>query len=123
MSFDAYFDFSDTHSELEQLIAFAVGLSPALLHRPYLDLSRVNLQERRGPSAGLACQLCSGVVGAQAVRILLDRGGLECVPCYFQFDAYRGRLKRGKLRTGNRHAMQRLKRWWLKRTLRAETSR
>ena len=115
MSFDDYFDLSDGESEIEQLVAYAVGLAPAMLHRPYLDLSQVSLGDRTGPSAGLACQLCAGVVGAEAVRILLNRGAVCTVPCYSQFDAYRGRLRRRRLRFGNRHPIQRLKRLWLRR--------
>jgi hypothetical protein len=38
-------------------------------------------------------------------------------PWYFQFDAYRQRLFRGRLRRGNRSPAQRLKRWAMKRRL------
>ena len=117
MSFDEYFDMYDGQSEIEQLIAFAVGLSPSLLHRPYIDLKHVNLREQRGPSAGSACNLCAGVVGAQAVRILLDRGDVRCVPRYSQFDAYRGKMRCGRLWLGNRNPLQRLKRWWLRQVI------
>jgi hypothetical protein len=113
MSFDRYFDLADQQSELEQLIGFAVGLAPGLLHRRYLDLSKVSLTERRGPSSGLACQLCAGVAAAEALKVLLDRGEVRCAPYYSQFDAYRGRLRRGRLWGGNRHPAQMLKRWWL----------
>lgn len=113
MSFDCYFDLHDEQSELEQLIAFAVGLAPGLLHRPYIDLDELSLTEKRGPSAGLACELCAGVTAAETLKILLRRGRLRCVPCYSQFDAYRGILRAGRLWGGNRHPLQRLKRWWL----------
>lgn len=119
MSFDRYFDLRDDQPLLEQLAAFAVGLTPALLQRPYIDVSEVSLAERRGPSAALACELCAGVVAAEAVRILLGRGGVRAAPWYRQFDAYRGRLKVGRLWGGNRNLFQRLKRWWLLRHVRA----
>ena len=115
MSFDEYFDLNDSQSDLEQLIAFAVGVAPGLLHRPYLDLSQVSLTDRNGPSAGMACQLCSGVAAAEAIKILLNRGGVKPVPHFAQFDAYRGHLKQGRLRWGNRGPMQQLKRAWLRR--------
>lgn len=117
MSFDRYFDLKDDQTELERLIAFVAGLTPALLQRTYIDAQRVSLKTGRGPSAALACHLCAGVVAAEAVKILLGRGGVSCAPEYSQFDAYRGLLRRGRLRWGNRGPLQRLKRWWLRRLL------
>lgn len=117
VGFDQFFDMNDQQTELEQSIALVAGLTPALLQRPYIDVTRVNLAERRGPSAGLACQICAGVVAAEAVKILLGRGGVRCAPWYSQFDAYRGILRRGRLRWGNRGPIQQFKRWWLARML------
>ena len=51
----------------------------------------------RGPSAGLACHLCSGVVAAEILKILLGRSPIRPAPWYFQFDAYRQRLRKGRL--------------------------
>lgn len=117
IGFDQFFDLDDRQTELDRLIALVAGLTPALLQRPYIDLERVNLAEGRGPSAGLACHLCAGIVAAEALKILLQRGGVRCAPWYSQFDAYRGMLRRGRLRWGNRGPLQRLKRWWLTRRL------
>jgi hypothetical protein len=64
----------------------------------------------RGPSAGLACQLCSGIVAAEILKILLGRSPIRPAPWYFQFDAYRQRLCKGRLLGGNRHPWQRVKR-------------
>lgn len=113
MPFDRYFDLHDGQTEFEQLAAFTVGLAPAALQFPYVDLGRVNLDEQYGPSVGLACELCAGVAGAEALKLLLGRGSVRPVPQYAQFDAYRGRFRRGRLLGGNRHPLQRLKRWWL----------
>jgi molybdopterin/thiamine biosynthesis adenylyltransferase len=118
MTFDRYFDLDDDQSETEQLIAFTVGLAPAGLHLPYMDLSRVNVAERYGPSAGLACHLCAGVASAEAVKLLLGRGRVSFVPAFAQFDAFRCKLRRGHLRHGNRGPAQRLKRAWLTRRMR-----
>lgn len=117
MPFDRYFDLHDGQSEMEQLAAFTVGLAPAALQFPYVDISRVNIAEQYGPSVGLACQLCAGVAGAEALKLLLARGTVRSVPNYAQFDAYRGKFRRGRLWGGNRHPLQRLKRWWLLRTV------
>ena len=117
MPFDRYFDLRDGQTDLEQLAAFSVGLAPVALHFPYVDLSRVNIAEQYGPSVGFACELCAGVAGAEAIKLLLDRGGVRPAPHYAQFDAYRGKFRRGRLWGGNRHPLQRLKRWWLLRTV------
>lgn len=110
MSFDEYFDLDDSMDPLDQMIAFLVGLTPRATHRDYMDMTKVDPATGRGPSAGLACQLCSGVAAAEVMKILLGRDPVRPAPYYFQFDAYRQILRRGLLRRGNRHPMQRLKR-------------
>jgi molybdopterin/thiamine biosynthesis adenylyltransferase len=164
MSFDRYFDLHDGMDRLDQLIAFAVGLTPRATHVGYLDVSQVNPDAATGPSAALACRLAAGVAGAEvikvllgrnpeidiseiavaatevfkalfapglvwtrlaaaarhgsrALKILLARGGIRPAPCYFQFDAYRQVLRKGRLRWGNRHPWQRLKRYVLHRRI------
>lgn len=119
MSFDDYFDLHDGMDHWEQIIAFVAGLAPRATHLPYLDLSAVDPQSGRGPSAGLACQLCAGVAAAEVVKILLGRTPIRSAPRYSQFDAYRAILRTGRLRWGNRHPLQRLKRWYLRRRFRA----
>jgi molybdopterin/thiamine biosynthesis adenylyltransferase len=110
MSFDEYFDLSDDMPRMDQLIAFLVGLAPKATFPPYMDLSRIDPQKHRGPSSGLACQLCSGVAAAEALKVLLGRGPLRPAPHFFEFDAYRQLFRSGKLRGGNRHPLQRLRR-------------
>jgi molybdopterin/thiamine biosynthesis adenylyltransferase len=111
MSFDDYFDLHDNMSRSDQLIAFLVGLAPQATQRVYMDLREADPYRRRGPSAGLACQLCSGVVAAEVAKILLGRPHLRPAPAYSQFDAYRHLFRKGRLRWGNRGLVQRLKRW------------
>jgi hypothetical protein len=115
MSFDAYFDLDDSMTRLDQLVAFATGLAPRATHRRYMDLTKVDGSRRHAPSAGLACQLCGGVVAAEVVKILLDRSPILPAPWYFQFDPYRLVFRKGRLRGGNRHPLQRLKRWLTRR--------
>lgn len=108
MTFEEYFQLSGC-SELEKSIRFLVGFAPSLQHRHYLvDKTRVNLRERRGPSTGLACQLCSGIAAAEAVKILLGRGKVFSAPHAIQFDAYRNRLAHTWRPGGNRHPLNRL---------------
>jgi molybdopterin/thiamine biosynthesis adenylyltransferase len=118
MSFDDYFDLHDDQDRLEQLIAFAVGLTPRATHLQYFDLSRVKPGVWNGPCSALSCQLCSGVAAAEVIKILLGRGPVRPAPCYFQFDAYRQKLCHGRLRAGNRQPWQRIKRAWLLRKFR-----
>jgi molybdopterin/thiamine biosynthesis adenylyltransferase len=110
MNFEEYFRFEGL-SQNQQYVNFALGLTPKGLHRPYLiDPSRVDLAGHRGPSSAAAIQLCSGIVGAEAVKILLGRGEVHPAPAYHQFDAYRGRFVRGSLPWGNAGPLQSLKR-------------
>lgn len=110
MSFDEYFDLNDDMDSLDLFVAFALGLAPRTTHLPYFDFSYVDRESKRGPSVASACRLASGVVGAEAVKILLGRGNVRSAPQYHQFDANRYLLKSGRLRWGNRGPLQRLKR-------------
>ena len=119
MSFDRYFDIHDGMDQIDQFVAFIVGMAPRATHRQYIDLSYVDFQEHRGPSAGLACHLSSGVVAAELVKVLLRRGPLRPAPWFHQFDAYLGKYVRGRLWLGGRGPLQRLKRRVFSRYLRA----
>ena len=117
MSFDRYFDLDDRMDTIDQLVAFMVGLAPRGLHLRYLDLSRMDVAAKTGPSSGIACQLCSALIGAEALKIMLDKRSSRVAPWYAQFDPYLQRYVQGYLWRGNRHPRQKLKRWWLKRTV------
>src|SRR3546814_17879592 len=72
---------SDWSSDVFSSDLFLLGLTPKGLHREYLvDPSRLNLVEKRGPSSAAAVQLCAGVVGGEAVKILLGRGRVRAAP-------------------------------------------
>jgi molybdopterin/thiamine biosynthesis adenylyltransferase len=107
MTFEQYFQVAG-HSAVEKSIRFLVGFAPSLLHRTYLvDATRVNLKERRGPSTGLACQLCAGIASGEALKLLLGRGKVLGAPHAMQFDAYRNRLARTWRPGGNRNPLNR----------------
>jgi molybdopterin/thiamine biosynthesis adenylyltransferase len=107
MTFEEYFGFEGCSTD-EKLLRFLVGLAPKAQHGAYLvDKSRLDLEARKGPSTAMACQLCTGVVGTEAVKILLERGTVRAAPAYQLFDAYRGKWVRGKLRGGHRNLLQR----------------
>jgi tRNA threonylcarbamoyladenosine dehydratase len=110
MSFDEYFDLADEQEPFEQLMRFIVGLAPAGLHLPYMDLSSVNTQTGRGPSSILGAQMAASLAGGEALAILLNRRPLLLAPEYLQFDCYRQVLRKRRLRGGNRNWLQRLRR-------------
>lgn len=94
MSFADYFGFHDCREE-EKPLRFLLGLAPAALHRRYLvDPSFVDLNAQRGPSTAMACQLCAGVAGTEALKILLKRRRVVAAPRGIHFDAYRNLLVR-----------------------------
>ncbi|QJR81994.1 ThiF family adenylyltransferase [Alteromonas pelagimontana] len=110
MSFEEYFRFEDKATEEEQLIQFLIGLSPAMLQRPYLvDKSAVDFKAKRGPSTAMSVTLCAGVAETYALKILLNRGEVLCAPYGLHFDAYRNTMKKTWCPKGNRGLLQKLK--------------
>ena len=108
MSFEDYFQWGE-RPELEKAIRFLVGLAPGLLHRHYLaDPSRVNLKARKGPSTIMACMLCAGVAGTEALKILLGRGKVWAAPHGIQFDAYRNKMAHTWRPGGNRNPINQI---------------
>lgn len=108
MTFDEYFRLKNAPPE-ERPIRFLLGLSPAMPHRGYLvDPTAVDLAAQRGPSTGIACELCAGVASAQVLKLLLRRGRVPCAPVGMHFDAYRMRLKKTWRPWGNHNPIQRV---------------
>lgn len=110
MSFEEYFRFEGL-TEHQQYLNFLLGLTPKGFHRQYLvDPTRLNLAAKTGPSTAAAIQLCSGIVGAEAVKLLLKRGKVHAAPAFHHFDGFLGKWHRGYLRRGNGGLLQTLKR-------------
>lgn len=108
MTFEEYFQWGDL-PDIDKAIRFAIGLAPAGLHRAYLVMPEaVNFDEQRGPSTFMACQLCAGIIGTEALKILLGRGKVLAAPWGMHFDAFRNKLKRTWRPGGNSHPIQRL---------------
>jgi molybdopterin/thiamine biosynthesis adenylyltransferase len=108
MSFEQYFLWAG-QPEHEKALRFLVGLAPAGLHRAYLvDPAQVSLEQRRGPSTFMACQLCAGLAATEALKILLGRGQVLCAPRGLQFDAYRNRMVQTWRPGGNANPLQKL---------------
>jgi molybdopterin/thiamine biosynthesis adenylyltransferase len=108
MGFDEYFRFDDG-PEAEAPLRFLLGLAPARLQMNYLaDPTAVDLANQRGPSTGMACQICAGTAATEVLKILLGRGPVRGVPRGYHFDAYRQRMARTWRPGGNRNPWQRL---------------
>lgn len=108
MSYEQYFRFAGRSTE-DQLIQFLIGLSPAMLQRSYLvDQSRVNFQQQRGPSTGMAVKLCAGIAGTYVLKIVLGRGDIVAAPHGLHFDAYRNKLVKTWRPFGNAGLVPRL---------------
>lgn len=108
MSFEQYFRVEGCE-ESEQLLRFLVGLAPARLHSRYLlDPLKIDLVNHGGPSTPMAVNLCAGMAGSHALKILLNRGPVPAAPWGLHFDAYRNKLVRTWRPGGNRHPLQRL---------------
>ena len=108
MSFADYFGLADC-AEDEKPLRFLLGLAPAMTHRHYLaDVSYVDLRAGRGPSTAMACQLCAGIAGTEALKILLRRGAVVAAPRAVQFDAYRNKVVHTWRPGGYRNPLQRL---------------
>lgn len=107
MTFEQYFQMAD-RPEPEKAARFLAGLSPSMLQLGYLvDPSRVDLVNRTGPSTVMACELCAGVAGTEALKILLGRGRVLAAPWGIHFDAYKNKLRRTWRPGGNSHPLQR----------------
>jgi molybdopterin/thiamine biosynthesis adenylyltransferase len=110
MSFDEYFQWKESDSDLERAIKFIIGLTPKAPHRAYVvEPSRINFKQKKGPSTPMAIQLCAGVLGTEIMKILLQRGKVYSAPHAFVFDAYHNRLYKHYTPFGNRNPIQKLK--------------
>ena len=108
MTFEEYFRLAG-QPEDEQLLRFLLGLSPAMLQVKYLvDDTRLDLNAHKGPSTPMACELCAGMAGTHALKILLNRGDVPAAPRGLHFDAYRNIMAKTWRPQGNNNPIQRL---------------
>ncbi|TDY03788.1 ThiF family adenylyltransferase [Thiohalophilus thiocyanatoxydans] len=119
MSFEEYFCLDDVPVFEDKIIKFVIGVSPSVQQRHYLvDRSSVNFLQQKVPSTAMGIELAAGVAGSNALKLLLHRGPVIHAPHGLHFDAYRNRLIRTWRPFGNRHPLQRLMFWYVKRLLR-----
>jgi molybdopterin/thiamine biosynthesis adenylyltransferase len=108
MTFENYFQLAHL-SARDQYVRFLMGVAPAALQRQYLvDRSALDLGHHKAPSTPMASVLCAGVLGSQALKILLGRGRTYSAPWVLHFDAYRNKLTKTWRPGGNRNPLQRI---------------
>ncbi len=109
MGWHEYFAMDLAKNTVDKYVLFGLGNAPKATHLSYMDRRYVSLDKKIGPSCAAAVQLCGGWIGAEVVKLLLGRGPVLAAPYYHQFDAYKCKYVRGKLRWGNKGPLQRLK--------------
>ncbi|MBU3070853.1 ThiF family adenylyltransferase [Aestuariicella sp. G3-2] len=108
MSFEQYFRMENCDAD-EKSLRFLVGLSPAMLQLGYLaDQSRVDLENQKGPSTPMACEMCAGVAATNTLKLLLNRGKVKAAPWGLHFDAYKNQFKTTWRPWGNSNPVQKL---------------
>jgi molybdopterin/thiamine biosynthesis adenylyltransferase len=111
MSFDEYFDLREGMAPAEQILHLALGLAPRRAQRSYFPLGKLDLSGNRSPSLAAGPFLCAGIVATEVANLVLRRRPPKVAPHYSQFDAMSRQYRTGRLVGGNRHPMQRLKKW------------
>jgi molybdopterin/thiamine biosynthesis adenylyltransferase len=116
MSFDEYFDLRPGMPLAEELLHFALGLAPRRAHRSYFPPTAVDLEARRAPSISPGCFICAGLVATEVANLVLRRRPPGAAPHFYQFDPMSQTYATGRLPRGNRHPLQRFKKWWFLRS-------
>lgn len=111
MDFDTYFGTSSDQTLEKNLAAFASGLAPSPYHIKYMDLSKVDMKNQKGPAVAPACTLATSLLTADVVKIITGSQPVKAVPHYIQIDLYRRKLKKGYLWLGGKNPLQQLKTW------------
>jgi molybdopterin/thiamine biosynthesis adenylyltransferase len=117
MSFDEYFDLHDGMSDEDMTIHFGIGITPALLQRSYFHPGAVGFKAKKAPSLVTGTLLAANLVTCEVVKLLIGRGKVRYVPKSSHFDPFVGKYRHVNLPGGNRNPLQRLKKWYFKRTL------
>lgn len=108
MTFEDYFRFQGKDPR-EDLVRFVAGLSPRMLHTPYLvDDTRADFTAQSVPSTPIGCELSAGLAASHVLKILLQRGDVPAAPRGIHFDAYRNRMVRTWRPWGNANPIQKL---------------
>jgi hypothetical protein len=117
MSFEDFFCL-EGYSFNDQILKFIVGVSPSMQQRHYLvDVSSVNIFEKKVPSTSIGIELAAGMACVNAVKLMLNRGDVPVAPHGLHFDAYRNKLIKTWRPFGNRNPIQLFMFWYIRRML------
>ncbi len=112
MSFDDYFNWKETDTDVNLAIKFILGLTPGTPQRAYLaDRKKTNFAEKKGPSTPMGIELSAGVMGCEILKILTVTGRVYAAPHAIVYDGYLNKLFHRYTPFGNRNPLQRLKFW------------
>jgi molybdopterin/thiamine biosynthesis adenylyltransferase len=88
-SFEEHFGIDDEMTRAEQLLAFALGLTPGMVSD--VDPSRIDVASEKGPALASACMICAATAATEVLKIVCQRGTSLSSPRGVYFDPYRGR--------------------------------
>lgn len=114
MSFDDYFNLGDSDvNDRAKAVRLMTGLAPAGLHGPALiDPDAMCLEEKRGPSTFIGCELVAAFACTAAIKIMLNRGPLLKAPKSLQCDVFSNRFVKVNRPLGFHNPLQRLLRFF-----------
>lgn len=101
MSFKDYFGLHTAQSKLDLSLRFLLGVAPSSRHDNYLVYPEgIDFVHEKTPSTPMAIDLCAGVIGTEALKILLRRGEVVIAPVSLHFDAFNHTYIRTELKHG-----------------------
>lgn len=112
ISFEEYCDFASASSFEGEVMQFLIAICPPATALSYIvDRSRMNVYTKQTASTSVGIQMAAGVVGANAVKILLGRGDVISAPTTVHFDAYLNKMQLAWRPFGNRNPLQKFSLW------------
>ncbi|MEX2310295.1 MAG: ThiF family adenylyltransferase [Pirellulales bacterium] len=123
MSFEEYYDLTPEHDKIEKLARFFIGTAPHLKFLSYYDRNIVSIRNNTGPSIASAMDLCASLAATEVWKVLVGYGRTYPVPWHRYYDPYLNRFKRTWLPFGNRGILQRVKIYYLRRTMQRQEHR
>ena len=109
-SFERHFGIADELTRAEQLLAFALGLTPGMISD--VDPSRIDVAAQKGPALASACMLCAATAATEVLKLVCRRGSPISSPRGVYYDPYRGRTFTLRPRPSLRSLRGRALRWF-----------
>lgn len=108
MTFEEFFGM-EGRNDLEQSMNLIAGVTTGLYHMRYVaEPEAVDFVAQRSPSTAMGIKLCAGVIGANGLKILLNRGKVPVAPHGIHFDAYTNSFKKTWMPGGYKNPIRKL---------------